>query len=107
LLGVAVAMINALFVQSGYETAKKIETPNYKRIDLSQSFQTQLEQALTSGDTTQILSLSPSLSVDTTAVSQNHDGNSVTLEDELMALSQNTLAHHLGHHRTRLTRNTL
>lgn len=106
-------MINALFVQPGYETAKKmmdvtalrheaiasnisnIETPNYKRIDLSPSFQSQLEQALGSGDTNQIASLTPSLGVDTTAVSQNHDGNTVTLEDELLAMSNNTLTHHL------------
>jgi flagellar basal-body rod protein FlgB len=106
-------MINALFVQPGYETAKKmmdvtalrheaiasnisnIETPNYKRIDLSPSFQSQLEQALVSGDTNQIASLTPSLGVDTTAVSQNHDGNTVTLEDELLAMSNNTLTHHL------------
>jgi flagellar basal-body rod protein FlgB len=106
-------MINALFVQPGYETAKKmmdvtalrheaiasnisnIETPNYKRIDLSASFESQLRQALTSGDVSQITSLTPSLGVDATAVSQNHDGNTVTLEDELMAMNQNTLAHHL------------
>ena len=106
-------MINALFVQPGYETAKKmmdvtalrheaiasnisnIETPNYKRIDLSASFQSQLEQALSSGDATQIASLTPSLGVDATAVSQNHDGNTVTLEDELLAMSENTLTHQL------------
>jgi flagellar basal-body rod protein FlgB len=106
-------MINALFVQPGYETAKKmmdvtalrheaiasnisnIETPNYKRIDLSASFESQLRQALTSGDVSQITSLTPSLGVDATAVSQNHDGNTVTLEDELMAMNQNTLSHHL------------
>jgi flagellar basal-body rod protein FlgB len=106
-------MINALFVQPGYETAKKmmdvtalrheaiasnisnIETPNYKRIDLSASFESQLRQALNSGDISQIASLTPSLGVDATAVSQNHDGNTVTLEDELMAMNQNTLSHHL------------
>ena len=106
-------MINALFVQPGYETAKKmmdvtalrheaiasnisnIETPNYKRIDLAASFESQLRQALTSGDISQIASLTPSLGVDATAVSQNHDGNTVTLEDELMAMNQNTLSHHL------------
>ena len=106
-------MINALFVQPGYESAKKmmdvtalrheaiasnisnIETPNYKRIDLSASFETELKQALGSGNTDQLLSLNPSLAVDTTAVSQNHDGNTVTLEDELLAMNQNTLAHAL------------
>ena len=107
------AMINALFVQPGYETAKKmmdvtalrheaiasnlsnLETPNYKRIDLAPNFETQFKQALTSGDTSQLLSLTPSLAVDTNAVSQNHDGNTVTLEDELLAMNQNTLAHAL------------
>ena len=106
-------MINALFVQPGYETAKKmldvtalrheaiasnlsnLETPNYKRIDLASNFETQLKQALTSGDSTQLLSLTPSLAVDATAVSQNHDGNTVTLEDELLHMNQNTLAHAL------------
>jgi flagellar basal-body rod protein FlgB len=106
-------MINALFVQPSYETAKKmldvtalrheaiasnisnLETPNYKRIDVAQNFETQLKQALTSGDTSQLQSLNPTLAVDATAVSQNHDGNTVTLEDELLAMNQNTLAHAL------------
>jgi flagellar basal-body rod protein FlgB len=106
-------MINALFLQPGYETAKKmmdvttlrheaiasnisnLETPNYKRIDLSPTFESEFKQALTSGNTSQLLSLTPTLAVDTTAVSQNHDGNTVTLEDELLAMNQNTLAHAL------------
>jgi flagellar basal-body rod protein FlgB len=41
------------------------------------------------------LSLNPSLAVDTSAVSQNHDGNTVTLEHELLEMNQNTLAHAL------------
>jgi flagellar basal-body rod protein FlgB len=106
-------MINALFVQPGYESAKKmmdvtalrheaiasnisnLETPNYKRIDLSASFESELKQALGSGNTDQLLSLNPTLGVDPTAVSQNHDGNTVTLEQELLEMNQNTLAHAL------------
>src|SRR3954470_16968065 len=106
-------MINALFVQPGYETAKKmmdvtalrheaiasnisnLETPNYKRIDLSPSFETELKQALSSGNTDQVLSLNPALSIDANAVSQNHDGNTVTLENELLEMNQNTMAHAL------------
>src|SRR5688500_15344754 len=106
-------MINALFVQPGYETAKKmmdvtalrheaiasnisnIETPNYKRIDLAPSFESQLRQALSAGDVSQITSMTPVLAEDTTAISQNHDGNTVTLEDELLAMNENTLAHQL------------
>jgi flagellar basal-body rod protein FlgB len=106
-------MINALFVQPGYEAAKKmmdvtalrhealasnisnLETPNYKRIDLSASFESELKQALSSGDVTQLQSLTPTLGVDATAVSQNHDGNTVTMEHELLEMNQNTLAHAL------------
>ena len=106
-------MINALFVQPGYESAKKmmdvtalrheaiasnisnLETPNYKRIDLSASFESELKQALSSGNPSQLLSLNPTLGVDATAVSQNHDGNTVTLEHELLEMNQNTLAHAL------------
>lgn len=106
-------MINALFAQPGYETAKKmldvtalrheaiasnlsnLETPGYKRIDLAPNFETELKQALTSGDKTQLQTLNPSLAVDSSAVSQNQDGNSVVLEDELVAMNENTLTHAL------------
>jgi flagellar basal-body rod protein FlgB len=106
-------MINALFAQPGYETAKKmldvtalrheaiasnlsnLETPGYKRIDLAPNFETELKQALTSGDKTQLQTLNPSLAVDSSAVPQNQDGNTVVLEDELVAMSENTLTHAL------------
>jgi flagellar basal-body rod protein FlgB len=39
--------------------------------------------------------LNPALSVDANAVSQNHDGNTVTLENELLEMNQNTMAHAL------------
>jgi flagellar basal-body rod protein FlgB len=106
-------MINALFIQPGYESAKKmldvtamrheaiasnisnLETPNYKRIDLSPGFETELHQALAANDTSRLTSLTPSLSVDSTAVASNRDGNTVVLENELLAMNQNTLAHSL------------
>src|SRR2546423_12354996 len=87
--------VTALRHEAIASNISNIETPNYKRIDLSPSFESQLKQALTSGDPSQILSLSPSLSVDANAVSQNHDGNTVTLEDELLHMNQNTLTHAL------------
>ena len=37
----------------------------------------------------------PRISVDTTAVAQNRDGNSVQLEKELMYLQKNMVAHHM------------
>ena len=106
-------VINALFVQPGYEAAKKmldvtalrhqaiasnisnVETPNYKRIDLAPNFEADLQQAVASGDPSRLASLSPTLSVDSKAVSSNRDGNTVVLENELLAMNQNTLAHAL------------
>jgi flagellar basal-body rod protein FlgB len=87
--------VTALRHEAIASNISNIETPNYKRIDLSASFETELKQALNSGNTDQLLSLNPNLAVDATAVSQNHDGNTVTLEHELLEMNQNTLAHAL------------
>lgn len=106
-------MIDALFSQPNYLAAKKsldvvalrheaiasnlanLETPGYKRIDVSPAFQAELERATASGDASQLASLQPTLSVDPKAVARGRDGNSVNLENELMQLGQNTMAHTL------------
>ena len=102
-------MIDALFNQPTYVAAKKmldatvlrqeaiasnlsnLETPNYKRLDVAPSFEAQLSQAVNSKEAAQIDSLKPSLAVDTTAISGRGDGNTVTLETEMLKLNQNTL----------------
>jgi flagellar basal-body rod protein FlgB len=101
-------MIDALFNQPTYVAAKKmldatvlrqeaiasnlsnLETPNYKRLDVAPSFEAQLSRAVQSGDTAQIAGLKPSLAVDLSAVSGRGDGNTVTLESEMLKLNQNT-----------------
>ena len=101
-------MIDALFNQPAYVAAKKmldatvlrqeaiasnlsnLETPNYKRLDVAPSFEAQLNRALQSGDQAQIASLKPSLAVDLSAISGRGDGNTVTLESEMLKLNQNT-----------------
>src|SRR5687768_14409921 len=106
-------MIDALFNQTNYVATKKmlhatalrheaiasnlanIETPNYKRIDVAPSFQSELASALSSKDASKISSISLHLAEDQNAVSANRDGNTVQLESELMKLNQNTLAHTL------------
>jgi flagellar basal-body rod protein FlgB len=106
-------MIDALFSQSNYLAAKKmldvtvmrheaiasnlanIETPNYKRLDVSQTFESQLSQAVASRDPDQIAGLQPQLSVDTQANSSRSDGNTVQLENELLKLNQNMVEHTL------------
>jgi flagellar basal-body rod protein FlgB len=102
-------MIDALFSQPTYVAAKKmldvtvmrqeaiasnlsnLETPNYKRLDVSSSFETQLAQAVNSQDANKISSLQPTLSVDTSAISGRADGNTVSLEGELLKMNQNTV----------------
>ncbi len=101
-------MIDALFNQPTYVAAKKmldatvlrqeaiasnlsnLETPGYKRLDVAPSFETQLSQAVKSGDAAQMTGLQPSLAVDKSAVSGRSDGNTVTLESEMLKLNQNT-----------------
>jgi len=104
-------MIDALFNQNAYIATKKmldatamrqeaiasnianLETPGYKRVDVNASFNEELSRALASKDGTAIAQLKPSLGVDQTAISNTRDGNTVQLENELIQLNQNTLAH--------------
>jgi flagellar basal-body rod protein FlgB len=72
-----------------------VETPNYKRIDVAPNFSAELRSALLAKDPSQISSLEPKLIVDPTATSPNRDGNTVQLENELLQLSQNSVAHSL------------
>ena len=106
-------MIDALFGNSNYIAAKKmldvnvlrheaiasnianVETPNYKRLDVSASFESQLSHAVSSGDSAQVGGMQPYLSVDTTAASGRSDGNTVQLEDEMLKLNQNMVEHAL------------
>ena len=106
-------MIEALFNQPNYLAANKaldavvlrqqaiannianLETPGYKRVDLAPSFEAALEQATASGDPQQLAALKPTLAVDTSAVPGSRDGNTVHLENELMQMNQNSVAHSL------------
>ncbi|HXG48864.1 MAG TPA: flagellar basal body rod protein FlgB [Methylomirabilota bacterium] len=106
-------MIDALFSQTGYQMAKKlldatalrheaiasnlanVETPHYRRLDLSPTFAAELQQALETGDPGRIARLKPTLATDTRAVSNRRDGNTVQLESELLRLNQNALEHAL------------
>jgi len=106
-------MIDALFGDSNYVASKKmldvnvlrheaiasnianVETPNYKRLDVSPTFESQLSQAVASRDPTQITSLQPQLSVDSQAISGRSDGNTVQLETEMLKLNQNMVEHSL------------
>ena len=106
-------MVDALFSQANYVTAKKtldavalrqeaiasnianLETPGYKRLDVAPNFQAELQRACASGDARQVATLQPSLAPDAAAVPQNQDGNTVNLEQEMAELNQNVLLHTL------------
>jgi flagellar basal-body rod protein FlgB len=60
-------------------------------LDVSPSFEAQLSQAVGSQDMAKVTSMQPSLAVDTTAVSGRGDGNTVSLESEMLKLNQNTV----------------
>jgi flagellar basal-body rod protein FlgB len=106
-------MVDALFNEPSYLAAKKsldavvlrqeaiasnianLETPGYKRLDLAPTFQSQLDRACATHDSKQIATLQPSLAPDPNALPNGRDGNSVSLENEMAQLNQNTLAHNL------------
>ena len=106
-------MINALFDQSSYIAAKSmlettalrqqaitsnianVETPGYKRLKVADSFESELQRAVSSGDKNAIRELRPELAVDSNAKPTGPDGNTVRIEDELLALNQNYLEHSL------------
>jgi flagellar basal-body rod protein FlgB len=106
-------MIDALFGNSNYLAAKKmldanvlrheaiasnlanIETPNYKRLDVAPSFESQLSQAVSTQNSEQISSLQPELTVDGSANAGRSDGNTVQLESEMLKLNQNMVEHSL------------
>jgi flagellar basal-body rod protein FlgB len=105
-------MIDALFSQPTYVVAKKmldatalrqeaiasnlanLETPGYRRLDLAPSFAAELQRAA-GANAAQVSKLEPALAVDSAATPVRPDGNTVQLENELLALNQNTLQHSL------------
>jgi len=106
-------MVEALFNQPGYVTAQRmldaavlrhraiasnianLETPNYKRLDVSPEFGADLARARATGDAAQIRAVQPAMAVDASATAANRDGNTVKLDQELLALNQNQLLHTL------------
>jgi len=106
-------MIDALFNQPSFLAANKaldavvlrgqaiannianLETPGYKRVDLAPNFESALQEAIASGNPVEIAAVKPTLAVDADAVSSSLDGNTVHLENELMQMNENGVAHSL------------
>ena len=103
-------MIDALFNTPNYMAAKKtldvvvlrqeaianninnLETPGYQRMDIAPTFQAELNRACAARDPHQLAALKPTLAPDPTATPNGRDGNTVSLEKEMLLMTQNTLA---------------
>jgi flagellar basal-body rod protein FlgB len=87
--------VNVLRHEAIASNIANVETPNYKRLDVSPSFESQLSEAVASRDAAQITGLQPELAVDSQAISGRSDGNTVQLETEMLKLNQNMVEHSL------------
>lgn len=83
----------ALQQQACASNIANLETPNYKRLKVSASFENALQKAQSGGDLSSIQSLTPSLEHDLTSTPTRQDGNNVDLDNELMLMSNNALAY--------------
>lgn len=99
-------MVDGIFGSQQYVTAKKlldvtalrqaaiasnianVETPGYKRIDVSSSFEAKLQQAASAGDIKAIRSLNAEIVQDPTASALRADGNNVSLDREMMQMQR-------------------
>ena len=71
-----------------------VETPGYKRVDVSQTFVQHLQKLFKSGDKTDKLNLTgvqTPVEADTTARSTRADGNNVELDTELLNMGSNEM----------------
>ena len=64
-----------------------IETPGYKRLEISKDFGKVFAEAMKAGKPAAVQM--PSVSADVQSPSQRKDGNNVVLQDELLAMGKN------------------
>jgi flagellar basal-body rod protein FlgB len=111
--GAAGSGMEALFGSINYMAAKKgldacverhralasnianLETPGYKRLEVSGEFRQNLQEAVRRQDAASLAGSQPRVSTDLGAIPRSPDGNTVNLTDELMALQENGLEHSL------------
>lgn len=102
-------MIDQLLGQQNYQLAKhlldaasmrhealatniaNLETPGFKRLDLSPDFARQLEKIAAAGPSSDPINVRPTVVQDPNARAVRPDGNSVELDRELIEMSRNTL----------------
>ncbi len=72
-----------------------IETPNYKRVELDPNFEKQLSRALKKDSAQSIQNFKLNLIEDKKTPPLRADGNNVSLDEELLRLSDNALKYEL------------
>lgn len=70
-----------------------VDTPGYRRLDVSPAFERQLQNAIAARDTAAMRRVEPAVTLDSRATARRRDGNSVDLETELVHLNRNSLQH--------------
>lgn len=105
-------MIDPIFSSDNYQLARNLldaaalrheaiaanvanaETPGYRRVDIAPDFATQLRARLAAGNLASTQGApAPRLAVDNQARSVRPDGNTVDIENELLAMNRNAVEH--------------
>lgn len=103
-------MVDPIFQSTNYQLARTLldasvlrqsaiaanvanaETPGYRRLDLAPDFASELRARVSAGaDPAALRELSPKLSEDLHARAVRPDGNSVEIEEELLAMNRNAV----------------
>lgn len=102
-------MINPVFRNENYQLAQRlldvaalrqetiaanianVDTPGYRRLEVSPDFASLLKSQLASGSALNSSSLKPKVVEDTRATTTRPDGNTVEIEHELVAMNRNAV----------------
>lgn len=102
-------MVDPIFQSDNYQVARKLldaaalrqeaiasnianaETPGYRRLDLAPDFAEQLKSHVRAGDIDRAAEMKPKLTEDTHARTVRPDGNTVEIENELLAMNRNSV----------------
>ncbi len=100
-------IVGSLFQSDVYQSSKKMldvtsvrhqalasnianaTTPGYKRVDISKTFEQELQRSIRGGKESEIASLKPTVEADPTVHTTRLDGNNVQIDQELLSLSSN------------------
>lgn len=103
-----IVMVSSIFSDTQYQALKtsldaadlrqralaanvaNVNTPGYRRQDLSEGFETEFRKALQSGDQDKIQQIKVQIVDDPKATANRFDGNNVNLEREMVELTKNS-----------------